>query len=297
MNFGRLATAMITPFTPEGTIDWPRVSSMIEYLIQQGNDAIVVAGTTGESPTLTNEEKVELYTYAVREAAGRVHVIAGTGGNNTEAAIQLTKQAEEAGVDGVMLVAPFYNKPSQEGLYQHFKKIAEATSLPVMLYNIPGRSAVNITVDTMVRLTEIDNIVAIKEASGDLVQVTELAARKPEHVRIYSGNDELLVPTMAVGGYGVVSVASQLISPEMKKMMEAFVAGDVTTATQMHQRYLPLVKALFITSSPAPLKYALSKRGVCEPTLRLPLVPPTEEEKKVIDKLVEELVPADRFVK
>lgn len=295
MNFGRLITAMITPFTAEGTIDWSRVSAMIEHLISHGNDGIVVAGTTGESPTLSQEEKVELYAYAVRQAAGRIQVIAGTGGNNTQAAVELTKQAEEAGVDGIMLVAPFYNKPSQEGLYQHFKTVAEATSLPVMLYNIPGRSAVNITVDTMVRLTEIDNIVAIKEASGDLVQVTELAARKPDHVRIFSGNDELLVPTMAVGGYGVVSVASHLISPEMKKMMEAFVAGDVTTAAQMHQRYLPLVEALFITSSPAPLKHALSLRGVCEPTVRLPLVPPSEQEKELIGSLLKELVPAERF--
>src|SRR5699024_8240480 len=195
VQFGRLLTAMITPMTDRGAIDWPRVDSVIEHLIQNGTDSIVVAVTTAHSPTLSHQEKHEIFRHSVQRAGGRAKVIAGTGSNNTAASVQLTREAEEAGVDGVMLVVPYYNKPTQEGLYQHFKTVAESTSLPVMVYNIPGRSSVNLSVDTLVRLThEVENITSIKESSGDLVSLMDLVERKRDGVAIYSGMDELLIP-------------------------------------------------------------------------------------------------------
>lgn len=289
MQFGRLVTAMITPFTRDGAIDWEQVSKLVEHLIQTGTDSLVVAGTTGESPTLQQEEKLELFRRVSRQVDGRIKVIAGTGSNNTEVSVQLTKEAEEAGVDGVMLVGPYYNKPSQEGLYRHFKRIAESTSLPVMLYNVPGRTGMNISVDTMVRLTELDNVVAIKEASGDLSQVTELASRVPDRVAVYSGDDKFLLPILSVGGVGVVSVASHLVGLQLKEMMEAFFAGDVRRAARLHQQYTPLFEGLFITANPVPVKYAMHLKGLCELTVRLPLVPPTEAEQRHIRDLLEKL--------
>lgn len=289
MQFGRLVTAMITPFTRDGAIDWKQVSHLVEHLIRTGTESLVVAGTTGESPTLSHEEKLELFRRVSRQVDGRVKVIAGTGSNNTEASIRLTKEAEEAGVDGVMLVGPYYNKPSQEGLFRHFQRIAEATSLPVMLYNVPGRTGMNISVDTMVRLTELENVVAIKEASGNLTQVTELVFRVPEKVAVYSGDDKLLLPILAVGGAGVVSVASHLVGPQLKEMMDAFFAGDVRRAARLHQQYAPLFEGLFITSNPVPVKYAMHLKGMCESTVRLPLVPPTEAEQRSIRDLLERL--------
>jgi len=289
VQFGRLVTAMITPFTPDGAVDWRRVTELVEHLIRTGTETLVVAGTTGESPTLTHEEKLELFRRVSRQADGRVKVIAGTGSNNTEASIRLTKEAEEAGVDGVMLVGPYYNKPSQEGLFRHFQAIAEATSLPVMLYDVPGRTGMNISVDTMVRLAEMDNVVAIKEASGDLSQVTELTSRVPDRVAVYSGDDKLLLPVLAVGGVGVVSVASHLVGSQLREMMDAFFAGDVRRAARIHQEYHPLFEGLFITSNPVPVKYALHVKGLCDPTVRLPLVPPTEEERRRIEDLLRRL--------
>ncbi|SMO54251.1 4-hydroxy-tetrahydrodipicolinate synthase [Melghirimyces algeriensis] len=290
MYFGRLLTAMITPMTECGAIDWPRVDSVIEHLIQNGTESIVVAGTTGESPTLSHEEKLELFRYTVRQAKGRVKVIAGTGSNNTDVSRQLTREAEEIGVDGVMLVVPYYNKPTQEGLYQHFKTVALSTSLPVMLYNIPGRSAVNMNADTMVRLThDVENISAIKESSGDLVQVMELVDRKRKDVAVYSGMDELVVPYLSAGSIGVVSVASHVIGREMKEMIEAFVHGNVDEAGKLQRRFIPLIQALFMTSSPAPLKNALAAMEICEEHVRLPIVPLNQAEKTYLQTILQSL--------
>ncbi|GGA34527.1 4-hydroxy-tetrahydrodipicolinate synthase [Kroppenstedtia guangzhouensis] len=287
MEFGRLLTAMITPMTNSGTIDWPSVDSVLEHLIGAGTDSIVVAGTTGESPTLTHGEKLELIRYVVQKADGRVRVIAGSGSNDTASSAQLTQEAEEAGADGVMLVVPYYNKPTQEGLYQHFKTVAQSTSLPVMLYNIPGRSAVNMSVDTMVRLThDVDNITSIKESSGDLVQVMELVERKREDVAVYSGMDELTVPYLSAGGAGVVSVASHVVGEEMKEMVDSFLRGNVDRAGQIQRRLVPLIQALFMTSSPAPLKYALSLMKICGDSVRLPLVSLKPSEKDHMHSLL-----------
>ncbi len=290
VEFGRLLTAMITPMTDSGAIDWPSVDSVVEHLIETGTDSLVVAGTTGESPTLTHEEKLELIRHVVRQVDGRAGVIAGSGSNDTASSIQLTQEAEKTGADGVMLVVPYYNKPTQEGLYQHFKTVAQSTSLPVMLYNIPGRSVVNMSVDTMVRLTrDVENITSIKESSGDLVQVTELVEGKREDVAVYSGMDELTVPYLSVGGAGIVSVASHVAGEEMKQMAESFFQGNVDRAGQIQRRLIPLVRGLFMTSSPAPLKYALSLMKVCGDSVRLPIVPLNPSEKDHMRSLLQQM--------
>ncbi|GLH63198.1 MULTISPECIES: 4-hydroxy-tetrahydrodipicolinate synthase [Bacillaceae] len=279
IQFGKIVTAMVTPFDHKGNIDFAKTTKLVDYLLENGTDSLVVAGTTGESPTLTTEEKVALFRHVVSVVNGRVPVIAGTGSNNTHASIELTKKAEEAGVDAVMLVAPYYNKPNQEGLYQHFKAIAESTSLPVMLYNIPGRSVVNMSVDTVVRLSEIPNIVAIKDASGNLDTMTEIIARTREDFLLYSGDDNITLPVLAIGGAGVVSVASHIIGNEMQQMIAAFEAGELAKAAKLHQKLLPIMKGLFAAPNPVPVKTALQLKGLDVGSVRLPLVPLTEQER------------------
>ncbi|WP_168927352.1 4-hydroxy-tetrahydrodipicolinate synthase [Halobacillus salinus] len=278
MNFGHVLTAMVTPFNQSGAVDFDRTDQLIDYLISHGSDALVVGGTTGESPTLSTNEKVSLFQRTVAKANGRVPIIAGTGSNNTHASIELTKQAEAAGVDAVMLVVPYYNKPTQEGLFQHFKTIAEATNLPVMLYNIPGRSVINMEPDTVVRLSRIDNIVSIKDASGDLDAMTEIIARTPEDFSVYSGEDGLTLPSLAVGANGIVSVSAHVLGDDMQRLVEAYRSGDIGYAARIHRRLLPKMQAIFSAPSPAPVKAALNQRGVEVGSVRLPLLPLTEEE-------------------
>ena len=278
MNFGQLITAMVTPFDTNGEIDFDATKTLVNYLIANGSDGLVVAGTTGESPTLTTEEKVELFKFVVKVVKGRVPVIAGTGSNNTRASIGLTKKAEEAGVDGILLVTPYYNKPSQEGLYQHFKAIAESTALPVMLYNIPGRSVVNLSVETVVRLSKINNILAIKEASGNLDAIAEIISQTPNDFTLYSGDDGLTLPILAIGGAGVVSVASHIIGNEMQEMIDSFKNGNVQAAASAHRSLLPIMKALFSAPNPTPVKAALNMNGINVGDVRLPLVPLSMEE-------------------
>lgn len=289
ISFGKIVTAMVTPFDNKGNIDFDKTTQLVNYLIENGTDSLVVAGTTGESPTLTTEEKVALFRHVVSIANGRVPVIAGTGSNNTRASIELTKKAEEAGVDAVMIVAPYYNKPNQEGIYQHFKAIAENTSLPVMVYNIPGRSVVNISVDTIVRLAEIPNIVALKDAGGNLDAMTEVIARTNDEFLLYSGDDGLTLPVLAIGGAGIVSVASHVIGNEMKEMIAAFEAGDHAKAAKFHQKLLPVMKGLFAAPSPAPVKTALQIKGLDVGSVRLPLVPLTEQERNQLMNLLQTL--------
>ncbi|MDR7237715.1 4-hydroxy-tetrahydrodipicolinate synthase [Neobacillus drentensis] len=286
MNFGQLLTAMVTPFDQNGEIDFNATRNLVDYLIENGTDGIVVAGTTGESPTLTSEEKVALFQFVVDVVNGRVPVIAGTGSNNTRASISLTKQAEEAGVDGIMLVAPYYNKPSQEGMYQHFKAIAESVSLPIMIYNIPGRCVVNISVETIVRLSQLPNIVAVKEASGNLDAMAEIISQTPSDFSLYSGDDGLALPVLAIGGTGVVSVASHIIGNEMKEMIHQFKNGQVQEAAIAHRRLLPIMKALFTAPNPAPVKAALNINGVYVGGLRLPLLPLSDEEKSALQAVL-----------
>lgn len=286
-NFGRIATAMVTPFDAKGNIDFHKTTRLIEYLINNGTDALVVSGTTGESPTLSKEEKIALFEHTVKVVDKRVPVIAGTGNYNTRESVELTKKAEKIGVDGILLVAPYYNKPNQAGLYEHFKTIAENTDLPIMLYNIPGRSVVNIEPETVIRLSEIPNIKAIKEAGGNLDQMTEIIANTPDDFELYSGDDGFTLPVLAIGGAGVVSVASHIIGNEMKQMIQAFLAGDHRKAAKLHQKLLPLMKGLFKAPSPVPVKTALQIKGINVGSVRLPLVPLTEDERSELTKLLQ----------
>lgn len=279
MNFGQIITAMVTPFDDNGQINFERTTELIEHLISNGTDAIVVAGTTGESPTLSFDEKVALFKHTVEKVRDRIPVIAGTGSNSTSASIELTKQAANVGVDGIMLVAPYYNKPSQKGMYEHFKAIAEVTSLPVMLYNIPGRSSVNMSVDLVCDLAKIDNIVAMKEASGNLDQVTAIIANTSDDFFVYSGDDGMTLPILSIGGNGVVSVAAHVIGNEMKTLVSTFQSGDVTKAAKLHQQLLPVIKALFMAPNPTAVKAALQLKGLNVGGVRLPLVPLSQNEK------------------
>ncbi|CAN7425330.1 4-hydroxy-tetrahydrodipicolinate synthase [Rossellomorea sp. LjRoot5] len=289
MNFGRVSTAMVTPFDRKGNIDFTKTTQLIHYLIENGSDSLVVAGTTGESPTLTKEEKIALFRHVVKVGNGRIPVIAGTGSNNTHASIELTKKAEEAGVDAIMLVAPYYNKPSQEGMYQHFKVIAESTSLPVMLYNIPGRSSVNVSPETIIRLSKIENIVAVKEASGDLDSMTEIISHTTDDFMLYSGDDGLTLPVLSIGGAGIVSVASHVIGNEMQEMVSSFLGGNIIHAAQMHQKLLPIMKGLFTSPNPTPVKTALQMKGLDVGSVRLPLIPLAEVERAKLSHLLEAL--------
>lgn len=287
--FGQMITAMMTPFTEENTIDWESTEKMIEHLIATGSDSIIVAGTTGESPTLSHQEKLDLYRFTVEHVAGRAKVIAGTGSNHTLQSVALSKEAAACGVDGLLLVVPYYNKPSQRGLYQHFATIAQETDLPIMLYNIPGRTSVNMTVETMVQLCKLDHIVAVKESSGDLDQITRLIAEVQDDAVVYSGDDNLLLPILSVGGAGIVSVASHVVGEQIKELITAFQSGDVRRATQIHQQLYPAFKGLFITSNPVPLKYVMSQLEFCKTHVRQPLMEMDEQEKSVTDQWFAEI--------
>ncbi|WP_454266284.1 4-hydroxy-tetrahydrodipicolinate synthase [Rossellomorea marisflavi] len=286
VNFGRVSTAMVTPFDRKGNIDFNKTTQLINYLIEHGTDSLVVAGTTGESPTLTKEEKLALFRHAVKIADGRIPVIAGTGSNNTKESIDLSKKAEAIGVDAIMLVAPYYSKPSQEGMFLHFKEVADAVTLPVMLYNVPGRSAVSISPDTIIRLSEVPNIMSVKEASGDLGAMTKIIASTADDFLVYCGDDGLTLPALSIGADGIVSVASHIIGKEMQQMTEAHLSGDTSRAAKLHQELLPLMEGLFATPSPGPVKTALQLKGLDVGSVRLPLIPLTEEERKSLSKLL-----------
>ncbi|HDX9577729.1 TPA: 4-hydroxy-tetrahydrodipicolinate synthase [Bacillus pseudomycoides] len=288
-DFGTIATAMVTPFDKNGNIDFAKTTKLVNYLIDNGTTAIVVGGTTGESPTLTSEEKVALYRHVVSVVDKRAPVIAGTGSNNTHASVELTKKAEEAGVDAIMLVAPYYNKPSQEGMYQHFKTIAENTKLPIMLYNVPGRSIVQISVDTVVRLSQIPNIVAIKDAGGDVLTMTEIIEKTDDDFAVYSGDDGLTLPAMAIGAKGIVSVASHIIGNEMQDMIVAFQTGDMKTAQKLHQLLVRVTNSLFMAPSPTPVKTALQIVGLDVGSVRLPLLPLTEAERMQLLEVIQSI--------
>ncbi len=270
---------MVTPFDHKGNIDFSKTTKLVDYLIKNGSDALVVAGTTGESPTLTKEEKIALFRHVVKVTNQRIPVIAGTGSNNTHASIELSQKAQEVGVDGIMLVSPYYNNPNQEGLYLHFKTIADSMKLPVMLYNIPGRSVVNISVDTIVRLSQVPNIVCVKEASGDLDQITEIITKTSDDFHLYSGDDGLTLPVLSVGGDGIVSVASHVIGNEMQEMVSDFKDGRTKDAARKHGKLLPVMRELFSAPSPTPVKTALQIRGIDVGGVRLPLVPLNEQER------------------
>ncbi|RSK29314.1 4-hydroxy-tetrahydrodipicolinate synthase [Bacillus sp. HMF5848] len=289
VNFGRIVTAMVTPLDIKGNVDFQKTTTLVNYLINNGTDSLVVAGTTGESPTLSTEEKVALFKHVVKVVDHRVPVIAGTGSNNTYASIELTNKAAEAGVDATMLVAPYYNKPSQEGMYQHFKAIANSTTLPVMLYNVPGRTASSLAPETIIRLAEIENVVCVKEASGNLNAMTEIIANTSDDFELYSGDDGLTLPVLSIGGKGIVSVASHIIGNDMQEMIASFTNGDILSAAKAHQRLLPVMEALFAAPSPAPVKTALQLKGFDVGSVRLPILPLTEKERITLQTVLNTL--------
>ena len=282
-EIGRLLTAMITPFDAEGQVDYRQAKRLARALLSSGSDGVVVAGTTGESPTLTTEEKVRLYAEIKEELGGDGAVVAGTGNYSTAESVELTKEAERAGVDAVMAVVPYYNKPPQEGLYQHFKSIAGATHLPLVLYNVPSRTSLNMTSETTVRLSEIDNIVGVKEAGSDFDQIARIIQEAQPGFRVWSGNDNETFHIMNMGGYGIVSVASHLVGAQIKAMIGMILEGDLERAASEHLRLHPLFKVLFVVSNPIPVKYSVNKAGFNAGLPRLPLVPPDEKTAAQID--------------
>jgi 4-hydroxy-tetrahydrodipicolinate synthase len=272
MELGRVSTAMVTPFSTTGGIDYDKTAKLIEHLIANGSDSLVVCGTTGESPTLSVEEKESLFTFTIKTVNKRIPVIAGTGTFSTTETVKLTRMAERVGADGIMLVAPYYNKPDQRGMYAHFSHVAGETSLPVMLYNIPGRSAVNMLPETLIALSKITNIRAVKEASGSLEQMADIISGTDDGFSVYSGDDALALPTLAIGGKGIVSVASHVAGNEMQQMIAAFKEGRTKEAGAMHRALLPIFRGVFSAPNPVMVKYALTKLGVETGGVRLPLI-------------------------
>jgi len=276
-KIGRLLTAMVTPFDDQGMVDYKQTKKLALALLNSGSEGLVVSGTTGESPTLSREEKLRLFGEVKSALGERGTVIAGTGNYNTAESLELTKEAERIGVNACLLVVPYYNRPTQEGLYQHFKTIAQGTSLPCILYNVPSRTVTSLSAETVIKLSHIDNIIGVKEASGNLSQVAEIINGAKEGFLVWSGNDSDTLPILALGGYGVISVASHLVGNQIRAMLDSFIAGNVSEAASIHRRLLPLVNALFIVSNPIPVKYALNHIGFNVGKPRLPLTQPDEK--------------------
>lgn len=289
VKLGKLITAMVTPFDSELKVDYQAAWELARRLVESGSDGLVVAGTTGESPTLSQNEKIALFKTVVEAVGGKATVIAGTGSYDTAVSIELTMEAEQAGVDGIMLVAPYYNKPSQEGLYRHFRSIAEATRLPVLIYNIPGRTGVNLTPEILLRLAELNNIVAVKEASRDLAQIGRIYETAPKGFQIYSGDDALTLPVMSVGGVGVISVAGHIVGRKIQEMITLFERGDIVTAAMINAELGPLYRALFATTNPTMVKTACNLMGLRVGGLRLPLIEATPGETELMREVLKSL--------
>jgi len=268
---------MVTPFDEKGEVDYEQAKKLALALLDSGSDGVVPVATTGESPTLLREEEGRLLAELKSAVGERGSIIAYTGSNSTAEALEATEQAERIGVDACLLVVPYYNKPTQEGLYQHFKTVAQSTSLPCILYNVPSRTVVNLSVDTVIKLNQIDNIIGIKEASGNLEQISMIISNTRDDFLVWSGNDSDTLPILAVGGYGVISVISHLVGNQIREMIDNFVNGEVDKAASIHRHLLPLINALFIVSNPIPIKYALNYVGFNVGKPRLPLTEPDEK--------------------
>jgi len=281
-QLGRLLTAMVTPFDEKGAVNYEQAKKLALALLNSGSDGLVLAATTGESPTLIREEEVRLFTEVKSAVGDRGTIIAYTGSNNTAEAVEATEKAERIGVDACLLVVPYYNKPTQEGIYQHFKTVAENTSLPIIMYNIPSRVVINMSVETIVRLSQIDNIIGVKEACGDMGHVAHTLNNASENFLIWSGNDSDTFHIMALGGYGTIGVATHLVGKQIKQMMDNILSSKIAEAAAIHRHLLPLVDSLFIESNPAPLKYALNHIGFNVGKPRLPLVEPSEKSAAII---------------
>ncbi len=275
---------MVTPFHENGDVDYEQAKRLAIALLDSGSDGLVVVGTTGESPTLVLDEEIRLFAEIKSAVGDRGTVVAGTGSNSTAEAVATTRQAESVGVDACLLVVPYYNKPTAEGQYQHFKTLAENTNLPCILYNVPARTVVSLSVDTVVALSQIDNIIGVKEASGNLDQIASIIEQTGEDFVVYSGNDSDTLPIMALGGYGVISVASHLVGRQMQEMIGSILEGRLDKAAQIHRSLLPLFSAMSVLSNPIPVKYALNHVGFNVGSVRLPLVPPDRESAAIIER-------------
>jgi 4-hydroxy-tetrahydrodipicolinate synthase len=285
-QLGRLLTAMVTPFKENGEVDYEQAKKLAQALLNTGNDGVVVAATTGEAPTLSWEEEMRLFTEVKSAVGERGTVVAYTGSNSTKEAVENTEKAEKIGVDACLSVVPYYNKPNQEGIYQHFKAVAENTSLPIIMYNIPSRAVVEMSAETIGRLSQIKNIVGVKEASGKMELVAQTINKARKDFLIWSGNDNDTFLIMALGGYGVIGVTTHLMGKQYKKMIELILSDRIQEAAAIHRKLVPLVNAMFSVPSPAPIKYALNYLGFKVGNPRLPLVPPTEKE---AEKIIAEL--------
>lgn len=282
-KFGRLLTAMVTPFDAKGRVDYAQAKKLAKALLASGSDGLVVSGTTGESPTLTASEKLRLFEEVRSAVPKNVTIIAGTGNYNTHESIELTREAGKTGVDGFLLTVPYYNKPNQDGLYQHFKAIAASTKLPCIVYNVPSRTATNMTADTTIKLSKIGNIVGVKEASGDFAQIARIIDGVDKGFMVYSGNDADTFPILGMGGYGVIGVITHLVGRQYKKMMDDFAAGRIAEAARLHRHFIPLINTMFMIGSPMPIKYALNYIGFRVGKPRLPLVEPDEKVRAAIE--------------
>ncbi len=282
-NAGEIITAMITPFKEDLSIDYIALEKLVNHLIKTGSDGILVAGTTGETPTLSHDEETELFSFVKETVKGRVKLIMGAGSNSTQTAVESSVKAQKLGADAILTVVPYYNKPSQKGMYEHFSSIAKAVDLPIILYNIPGRTGVNMQPQTVAKLAfEFKNIAAVKQSNSDLDLISDMKMLCPEDFSIYSGDDSLTLPMMALGVYGVISVASHLVGEDMKKMISAFKSGNIEKALEIHLKLYPLFRKLFMAPNPVPVKAALAKAGIIKEYVRKPLVCLDNEE---IDEL------------
>ena len=288
--FGRVVTAMVTPFDETGKVNYAIAEKLADYLVEHGSDALVVCGTTGESPTLSWDEEYQLFQVVKNAVGNRAKILAGTGSNSTTEAIAATTEAAKLGLDGSLQVVPYYNKPPQEGLYAHFQAIAQACpDLPVMLYNIPGRTGQNLLPETVAKLAKIDNIVAIKEASGSIDQACQIRCLTDSNFAIYAGDDLLTLPMLTIGGAGIVSVASHLVGEQIQQIVQSFLSGEVAEAIDIHLKLFPLFKVLFCTTNPIPIKAALKLQGWDVGGLRLPLYEISETQREEVAIVLREL--------
>ncbi|NTV01721.1 MAG: 4-hydroxy-tetrahydrodipicolinate synthase [Chlorobiaceae bacterium] len=284
------AVALVTPFRPDGSVDAEALRRLVRFQREAGTDIVIPCGTTGESPTLSTAEQTEIIRIVREEAGSGMMVGAGAGTNDTAHAIELSRNAEKAGAQAILSVAPYYNKPSQEGYYQHFARIAKAVKIPVILYNVPGRTGSNVTADTIIRLAnDFDNILAVKEASDNLEQIAELIERRPERFSVLTGEDSLILPFMAMGGDGVISVAANQVPKAVKGLVDAMKAGNLEEARAINRTYRKLFKLNFIESNPVPVKYALAQMGLVEEVYRLPLVPMSDASKAILRQELQKL--------
>jgi 4-hydroxy-tetrahydrodipicolinate synthase len=287
--FTGTGTALVTPFRTDSSLDESALRSLVQRQLDAGINFLVPCGTTGESPTLSHAEHLRVVEITLELAKGKVPVLAGAGGYNTSEVISLARELKSLGVDGILSVTPYYNKPTQEGLYQHFKAIASAVDLPIILYSVQGRTGVNVEPATVLRLSQIENIVGIKEASGSITQIAAILRQVPSDFLVLSGDDSLTLPLIALGGHGLISVASNEIPAEMTRLVQAARSGDFAEARRLHYRYLPLMDINFVESNPIPVKAALAEMGLLHPVWRLPLVPPRPENLERIRTILESL--------